>query len=131
VNAPTFLTLEQVMRLHDMQLERYGGLAGVRDQGLLESAVAMRAASFGGEFLHTDLFAMAAAYLFHIARDHPFTDGNKRTALHATYVFLRLNGFRLDADAGALYGLTMRVASSATGKDEITEVLRTTSVRVV
>jgi death-on-curing protein len=78
---PDFLSVEDVIFLHDEQLVRFGGAAGIRDQGLLESAVGMPQASFGGEFLHADLFAMAAAYAFHIAQNQAFVDGNKRALL--------------------------------------------------
>jgi death-on-curing protein len=84
---PDFLTVAEVLALHEIQLHDYGGLDGLRDKGLLESAVAMTQATFGGEFLHPDLFAMAAAYAFHIAENQPFIDGNKRAGLHAALVF--------------------------------------------
>jgi death-on-curing family protein len=89
---PEFLSIEDVISLHDMQLVRFGGAAGIRDQGLLESAVGMPQASFGGDYLHGDLFAMAAAYGFHIAQNQAFVDGNKRTGLLSAIVFLDLNG---------------------------------------
>ncbi len=78
---PTFLSLEEVLTLHADQLERYGGAAGIRDLGLLESAVETPRATFDGEFLHDGLFAMAAAYAFHIAESQAFVDGNKRSGL--------------------------------------------------
>ncbi len=77
------LDVEDVLLIHEEQLARYGGAAGVRDAGLLESAVAVPRASAGCEFAHEDLFAMAAAYAFHIAQNQPFLDGNKRTGLLA------------------------------------------------
>jgi death on curing protein len=76
VTPPDFLTLDDVLWIHEQQLELYGGQAGVRDRRLLESAVGMPQQTFGGEFLHDDLFAMAAAYAFHIAENQPFLDGN-------------------------------------------------------
>jgi len=76
VNAFRFLTVEEVLVLHEMQIERYGGSRGIRDRGLLESAVAMPQASFGGEYVHATLHEMAAAYAFHIAENQPFIDGN-------------------------------------------------------
>ena len=85
---PEFLTVEDVLQIHDEQLSAYGGATGIRDQGLLESAVAMPQASFGGAYLHEDLPHMAAAYAFHIAQNQPFLDGNKRTGLVAALVFL-------------------------------------------
>ena len=90
---PLFLTVEEVQELHDDQLRRFGGSAGVRDLGALESAVATPASTFDGEFLHEDLFHMAAGYAFHIAENQPFVDGNKRAALNAALVFLDLNGW--------------------------------------
>ncbi len=83
---PVFLDLEDVLLIHAEQLARFGGAPGLRDRGLLESAVAMPRASAGGEFAHPDVFAMAAAYAFHTAQNQPFVDGNKRTGLLAAVV---------------------------------------------
>ena len=80
---PLFLTLEEVLSLHADQIDRYGGLPGLRDPGLLSSALAMPQASFSGKFLHATVHEMAAAYLFHLTQDHPFLDGNKRSGLAA------------------------------------------------
>ena len=84
---PAFLTLAEVLEIQRDQLYRYGGEAGVRDMGLLKSALAAPMASFGGRFLHQDIFEMAAAYLFHVVKNHPFIDGNKRTGAVAFIVF--------------------------------------------
>src|SRR5688572_4842287 len=92
-----FLTLDELVAIHRDQIERYGGSLGVRDWGLLKSAIAMPAATFGGQFLHTDIYEMAAAYLFHIVQNHPFIDGNKRVGAVAADVFLTLNRTRLEA----------------------------------
>jgi len=78
--SPEFLAIEDVLDIHALQLARYGGPDGLRDQGLLESALAQPQATFGGGFVHDGLFPMAAAYLFHIVSNHPFIDGNKRTS---------------------------------------------------
>src|SRR4051812_48679311 len=86
---PRFLTLESVLHLHARQIELYGGAPGIRDLGLLQSAVAMPEAGFGPVRLHESIEEIAAAYLFHLARNHPFVDGNKRTAAVAMIVFLR------------------------------------------
>jgi death-on-curing protein len=75
---PAFLSLDEVLEIHAQQIERYGGSAGLRDAAGLESAIATPQATFGGEFLHTSIRAMAAAYLFHLCQNHPFIDGNKR-----------------------------------------------------
>ena len=92
---PDFLTPKDVLQIHEEQIDAYGGIHGLRDSGLLESAVATPQASFGGEFLHQDLFEMAAAYAFHISENQPFLDGNKRTALTTAIVFLYNNEIRI------------------------------------
>ena len=96
-----FLELDEVLEIHRDQIQRYGGLHGVRDTDLLESAITMPCAMFAGEYLHWDLFEMAAAYLFHIIRNHPFYDGNKRTGAVAAIVFLELNGIELKPEESA------------------------------
>jgi len=119
-----FLSTEDVLTLHADQVDLYGGEHGVRDLGLLDSAIAQPRASFGGEYLHKDLFEMAAAYLYHLVQSHPFLDGNKRTGAVAALVFLDLNGIEIDAPKGSLYDLTMAVATGRAGKGEIAEFFR-------
>lgn len=119
-----FLDIPDLLRIHADQVDLYGGEHGVRDPGLLESAAAQPRATFGGQFLHGDVFDMAAAYLFHIVQNHPFIDGNKRTGLMAALVFLDLNGVEIDAPRGSLYDLTMSVATGQAGKQEIAEFFR-------
>jgi death-on-curing protein len=109
-SEPDFLSLEEVLFLHEEQLFRYGGAGGVRDLALLESAAAMPKASFDGKLVHGDLFAMAAAYAFHIAENHPFVDGNKRTGLAAALVFLDLNAVEIRDAEGRLYGAMLDLA---------------------
>src|SRR5688572_11252566 len=94
--APRFLELAELLQIHRAMIEAYGGSDGVRDLGMLKSAAAMPAAGIGGEYFHRDLFEMAAAYLFHLVQDHPFIDGNKRTAVSAAFSFLWINGWELD-----------------------------------
>jgi death-on-curing protein len=118
---PRFLTIEHVLSLHELQLERFGGQAGVRDRALLESAVAMPSASFGGQFVHADLAEMAAAYLFHINSNHPFLDGNKRTATAAALVFLELNGVDFKATNEELTEIALAVAAGTADKTAATE----------
>jgi|SRR5215472_3210639 len=88
---PVFLSLDEVLEIHQQQIERYGGSTGLRDAGALESAVATPQATFGGEFLHKSIPAMAAAYLFHLCQNHPFIDGNKRAGANAAVTFLLMN----------------------------------------
>lgn len=88
---PLFLTLDEVLEIHRQQIEYYGGAPGIRDLALLESAIARPQATFSAGFLHASIPAMAAAYLFHICRNHPFVDGNKRVAANAAITFLLMN----------------------------------------
>jgi death-on-curing protein len=122
--APTFLSLADVVRIHVDQIERYGGRAGIRDPGLLQSALAMPRASFGGEWLHRDLYEMAAAYAFHLCQNHPFVDGNKRTALVCALVFLELNGISIEDPEGRLYQALMDIASGSMEKLGLADLLR-------
>src|ERR1043165_299111 len=92
-----FLELEQLAEIHQSQLERRGGSAGLRDEGLLRSALSQPEASFGGRWLHADLYEMASAYLFSLVSNHPFVDGNKRVGAVAAGVFLRVNGIVMEA----------------------------------
>jgi death-on-curing protein len=111
-----FLRLDEVLALHAEQIDLYGGIHGVRDLGLLESAIASPEASFGGNYLHATLPEMAAAYLFHVAQNHPFLDGNKRAAAASTFLFLYLNDLFLDCAEDQLVDLTLGVAQGATSK---------------
>jgi death-on-curing protein len=119
---PVFLTLEDVLDIHDDQLAVYGGSAGVRDQGAFESAVLTPQATFGGEYLHGSIAAMAAAYLFHLCQNHAFIDGNKRVAAESALVFLGINGWRLALGREEFYTLVLTVASGTMGKAELTEL---------
>ena len=108
---PVFLTLAEVIEVHADQIRRYGGQGGVRDFGLLESALAQPEASFDGEWLHRTLVEMAAAYAYHLCQNHPFLDGNKRTALACALVFLELHGVRLRDPKGRLKQAMLEMAS--------------------
>lgn len=121
---PVFLALDEVLALHADQVTRYGGAPGVRDPALLESALAAPGSTFGGEYLHGSLPEMAAAYLFHLVRNHPFLDGNKRTGLAAAIAFLGLNSLWLEADPEELADQVMRVAGGEMAKAEVAEFIR-------
>jgi death-on-curing protein len=116
-----FLTLEEVLEIHVDQIKRYGGSSGLRDLGLLQSAVATPQASFGGEYLHATLVEMGAAYLFHIVQNHPFIDGNKRVGAATALVFLTMNGVDISVTNDALVQLVLDVAQGNTSKTEIAE----------
>lgn len=116
---PIFLTAADVLQIHAHQIQMYGGDVALRDLGLLQSAVAMPQAMFGGHYLHEFPAGMAAAYLFHIAKNHAFVDGNKRAALASSLVFLKLNGFELDAQDKQIEETVLAVACGHMSKDEL------------
>ena len=121
---PTFLTLDEVLALHADQISRYGGDTGVRDLTLLQSAVAMPQARFGGEWLHPSLAEMAAAYLFHLVRNHPFIDGNKRAGLICAIAFLGLNDAEVVATGNDLLEMVLGVAEGRTDKAQVAVFLQ-------
>ena len=122
---PVFLSLEEILEIHRDQIERYGGSQGLRDLGLLESALAMPQGGMGGQFFHADLFEMAAAYLFHLVKNHPFVDGNKRVGAMAAFTFLKLNGLNLNpSDGPAFEKIALSIAEGTGGKTEATAFFR-------
>ena len=124
MKEPLFLTLAEVIEIHNDQTERYGGSAAIRDLGLLQSAIAQPSASFSGQWLHGDIFMMAAAYAFHICGNHPFVDGNKRTALASALVFLRLNGIDCDDPKGKLLEAMLWAPKGGSTTEEFARILR-------
>ena len=122
--TPKFLSVDDVLRLHADQIDSFGGSQGVRDEGLLESALAQPQASFGGELLHPTIQDQAAAYFYHLAMNHPFIDGNKRTAFAAMDTFLRLNGYSLNLTDEQVYNLVMQVAQGNMNKEELAAFLK-------
>lgn len=113
-----FLSEEEVLLIHAYQLQHYGGRSGIRDRTLLQSALAAPYAGFGNELLHKSIGSMAAAYLYHLAMNHPFIDGNKRVGLEAALDFLEMNNHRLVVDGSELYELVIGIASGRVSKDE-------------
>lgn len=119
-----FLTLDEVLEIHNDQISRYGGSLGIRDMGLLQSALAMPSMGMGDHYFHRDLFEMAAAYLFHIIQNHPFVDGNKRVGAAASLVFLVLNGLEVEADEDELERVARKVAQGNLDKPQAAQFLR-------
>ena len=120
-----FLPVELVKQIQAEAIARFGGSPGLRDEALLESAVAAPQATFGGESVYGSLEEVAAAYLFYLCRNHPFVDGNKRVALGACVVFLRLNGLEPAPDGPEWETLTLDVAASRLDRDQTTRRLKT------
>lgn len=114
-----------MLELHEDQLRRYGGKAGIISRASLDSAVAQPAATFGGANLHSDIYQMAAAYLYHIVQNHPFEDGNKRTGTAAAaLVFLDLNGIEVDFTTEELVEFTLAVAQGHLDREAAAQVLQ-------
>ncbi|WP_299416126.1 type II toxin-antitoxin system death-on-curing family toxin [Acaryochloris sp. IP29b_bin.148] len=122
--TPKFLNLALVLKIHSQQIDKFGGSHGIRDQGLLESALAQPQASFSGELLHSTIYEQAAVYLYHLVMNHPFIDGNKRTAFAVMDTFIRFNGYSLILENTEVYEIVLQVAKSAMGKDALTIKLR-------
>ena len=121
---PEFLTFDEVVEIDCVQLERWGGREGIRDRGLLESAVMQPQAGFGGEYLYEDIFTMAAVYAHGISEGQTFVDGNKRTGVDAALTFLALNGFRVEDPGMALYEAMIEIAQHNLTKEQLASLLR-------
>ncbi len=119
-----FLTIQEILAIHDDQISRFGGLNGIGSKELLESALAEPQASFDKVYLHKDLYEMAACYLFGIIKNHPFLDGNKRTGIVCAILFLRYNHIKIQPSQEAFYELALEVASSKKNKNEIAQELK-------
>jgi death-on-curing protein len=119
-----FLTVDDIIESHQNQIDTYGGSYGIRDIGLLESAIGQPEASFGGEYLHADIFEMAAAYIYHLVMNHPFVDGNKRVGLEAALIFLEINNENVNASDEELVDLVLKTTAGQVGKREIAEFFR-------
>ncbi len=119
-----FLSLDDILESHQFQIESYGGSPGIREIGLLESAIAQPQASFGGQFLHADVYEMAAAYLYHLVMNHPFVDGNKRVGLEAALIFLEINNAPVKASDEDLVELVLKTTLGQVCKRDIAEFFR-------
>jgi len=119
-----FLSLAEILEIHQDQITRYGGTPGIRDIELLKSAVGMPSATYGGQFLNTDVYEMAAAYLFHLVKNHPFVDGNKRVGAVAALVFLSLNGHEFVAPEDDFAEMVLSVARGEWDKAQVAVFMR-------
>ncbi|MCH8824361.1 MAG: type II toxin-antitoxin system death-on-curing family toxin [Planctomycetes bacterium] len=118
-----YLTTEDILRLHKKAIVEYGGNSFLRDAGLLESALAQPMAAFGGVQFHPTLAEKAATYLFHLSKNHPFENGNKRIAVIAAIVFLDINGYTVNAGINEFMKLTLNVIEGKTTKAEVAQFL--------
>lgn len=122
-NLPDFLTFDDVLELHQVALEQFGGSEGLRDAGLLESAIAMPQAGLGDHFLHETIPSMAAAYLYHLVQNHPFVDGNKRVATMVCIAFLISNNYDYQIDDDKWIELVFAIARGEMTKEETITML--------
>ncbi|MEH2417880.1 type II toxin-antitoxin system death-on-curing family toxin [Nostoc sp.] len=123
MQTPRFISISQVVDIHQDEINSFGGTSGVRDEGLLDSALAQPQATFGGELLHPTIHEQAAAYLYHLAMNHPFIDGNKRTAFAVMDTFITLNGYSLNLSQEQAYNLVIRVVEKEIPKEELSAFL--------
>jgi len=119
-----FVPKEVVLTIHADLLQRYGGRAGLRDPGLLESALAQPKMTVGGKYAHKTLFDKAAAYGFHVCKNHPFIDGNKRVAFVLMDVFLQQNGWEIRAAEEDAYTIIVALASGKLTKAQLATWLK-------
>lgn len=126
----TFLTVSQVLFIHDQMVKRFGGSHGIRDTGLIESAVARPQATFGGSYLYISLFEKAAALLQSLLKNHPFIDGNKRTALTSAGLFLKKNGYELINNHQQEVEFAIQVDNGNLTIEEISIWLKNHSVKI-
>ncbi len=108
---PVFVKISDVFKIHQYQIQRFGGTDGLRNIGLLKSAIAMPSATFDGRYLYPAIQDMAASYLFHLVENHPFLDGNKRTGAMVALYFLAKNNFLFDATNEELSDFVLQVAA--------------------
>jgi death on curing protein len=118
-----FASVDAALQIHEELVERYGGTQGIRDYGLLLSALEMPKATFGGQDLHPSLFDKAAAYLYHIVKNHPFIDGNKRTGAAIALAFLETNHVKFKIDMNEFEELVVATAEGLVSKKEIANFL--------
>jgi death-on-curing protein len=123
LQTPNYPSRDEVLLIHADQIETFGGSPGLRDGGLLDSALAQPRATFGGTLLHPTMAEQAAAYLYHLSRNHPFVDGNKRTAFAVMDAFLDANGYCLNLTDDEAYNLVMGVAQGQLEKAALAEIL--------
>ena len=125
-----FLDKDAVLYFHADQIKRYGGSYGLRDENLLESALAQPQTTLKSKYLHKSIFEMASAYGFHLCKNHPFIDGNKRVSFIAMYTFLYVNGYELKMSEKEMYLLIMGVTDNSISKVELSKYLKKNSVKL-
>jgi len=124
-----FLDKDTILYFHYDLITRYGGSRGVRDDNLQESALAQPQTTLNGKFLYNNIYEMASAYGYHLCKNHPFIDGNKRITLIAMYTFLYVNGYELNIGEKEMYLLIMGVANNSISKEELTDYIKKYTIK--
>lgn len=119
-----FIPKKVILYFHEQLIQIYGGSTGIRDEKLLDSAIKQPKSTFDSEYLHDSVFKMASAYGFHLCKNHPFVDGNKRIAFVAMDTFLQNNGYEITASEKETYKIMMKLSSENLSKDELTDWLK-------
>ena len=128
--AVKYIPLRLVVSIHANQIRLYGGTAGIRDIGLLESALAQPRVSAGGKLIHKSIFDKASAYGFHLCKNHPFVDGNKRVAFVVMFLFLHKNGWLINTSEEAAYEMMIGVAEGKSSKPKLSNWLKDHSKKI-
>lgn len=123
-----YVAVDQVLEIHAVMIEKFGGLAGVRDKNLLFSALEAPKAAFGGVDLYPSIFEKAATYAYHLIRNHPFSDGNKRTAYFVVLLFLEANEIISPCKKTDLEAIIVATAEGKVSKEQLAFFLETGSV---
>ena len=125
-----FLKVAQVLFIHDQMVKKFGGSHGIRDLGLVESAVVRPQATFDGQYLYNSIFEKGAALLQSLLKNHPFVDGNKRTALTSSAIFLKQNGYKLTNAHKEEVEFAIRVDNGNLTVEQISKWLKMHSVKI-
>lgn len=120
-----FLSLQTVLMIHETMISIYGGVSGIRDADMLESALAAPRSGIGDEYFHKTVFEMAAAYVFHIVENHPFFDGNKRTGLACALAFLKINGVEILDRDNVFENEILELSQGKRNKKELAQLFET------
>ncbi|MFN8575748.1 MAG: Fic family protein [Candidatus Sericytochromatia bacterium] len=132
MNEIKFLSKDSVLLIHKIMIDKFGGSHGIRDDGLLDSALNMPKSGFGDSYFHESLFDKASAYLYHLVKNHPFVDGNKRVGFACTEAFLRVNEYKLQKEKKQeIYEFVIKIASdNSISKEEISMFLEKNSIKM-
>lgn len=126
-----FIEIEDVIEIQKDLIDQFGGSHGLRDRGLLESALNSPSSTFEDEFLYTDIFEMATSYLYGLTKNHAFIDGNKRVGVYISILFLELNDYEVNLDNEQVYNLGIKTADSTYSKENILEILKNNCKKII